>query len=134
MTAPTGKGKVLVVDDDRNMVATLSDVLQLAGWRTQGVYTGGEALAAVRWTGFDAILMDLKMPGMDGIAAIEAIIAERPEARIVVMTALAGPEPKQAARRAGARYVLSKPVEPGRLLEVLDEVCASPGNGDASRA
>jgi two-component system chemotaxis response regulator CheY len=63
------------------------------------------------------------MPGMDGLAALKAILAERPETRIVVVTALAGPEPRQEAKRAGARYVLSKPVEPRRLLDVLDEVC-----------
>jgi CheY-like chemotaxis protein len=119
------RGKVLIVDDDRDMVATLSDVLQMAGWKTQGVFTGGEALAALRWSDADCVLMDLKMPGMDGLAALKAIIAEKPDARVVVMTALAGAEPRQEARRAGARFVLSKPVEPRRLIQVLDEVCAA---------
>jgi CheY-like chemotaxis protein len=124
------KGKVLVVDDDREMVATLCDILELGGWRTQGVFTGGEALAAIRWQGYDCVLMDIRMPGMDGLAALKAIMAERPETRIIVMTALASPEPRREARNAGARHVLSKPVEPRRLLQVLDEVC---GNG-ADRA
>jgi CheY-like chemotaxis protein len=119
------KGRILVVDDDRQMVATLSDILQLAGWKTQPAYTGGEALSAIRWGAYDCIVMDIKMPGMDGLAALKAIMAERPESRVVVMTALAAPEPRQEAKRAGARHVLSKPVEPRRLLEVLDDVCGA---------
>jgi CheY-like chemotaxis protein len=123
----TGKGRVLVVDDDRQMVATLCDVLELNGWKAQGAFTGGEALAAIRWpTGFDCILMDIKMPGMDGLAAVKAIRAERPDARIIVMTALAGPDPWKDAQRAGAARVLAKPVDPQRLLQIMDALCSSP--------
>jgi CheY-like chemotaxis protein len=120
-----GKGKILVVDDDRQMVATLCDVLSLAGWGTQGAFTGGEALAAIRWQTYDCILMDIRMPGMDGVAALKAILAERPDARIVVITAVAAHDVRQQAKQAGAARVLAKPVEPQRLLEVLEEVCGA---------
>ena len=125
------KGRVLVVDDDRQMVATLCDVLELNGWKTQGAFTGGEALAAIRWpTGYDCILIDIKMPGMDGIAAVKAIRAERPDACIIVMTALAGPDPWREAGQAGAARVLAKPVDPQRLLQIMDELCAQKPAGD----
>lgn len=120
------RGSVLVVDDERSTVAMLSELLAFAGWRTQAAYTGAEALAAVRWASFDCILMDLKMPGLDGVAAIEAILAERPDVPIVVVTAMAGAQP-QAAVKAGARAVLTKPFERRQLLESLDEATRSQG-------
>lgn len=110
---------LLIVDDDRQMVATLCDVAELAGWRCDGAYTGGEALAAIRWKDYDTIVMDIRMPGMNGIAALKAIRAERPAARIILMTAVTAPEILQEAEQEGAVRVLPKPVDPALLLELL---------------
>lgn len=114
------RGSVLVVDDDRSTVAMVSELLAFAGWRTHAAYTGAEALSAVRWTCFDCILMDLKMPGLDGVAAIEAIRAERPDVPIVVITALSGAQP-EAALAAGARSVLTKPFDRQQMLQAVDQ-------------
>lgn len=118
------RGNVLVVDDERGAVAMLSELLAFAGWRTQPAYTGAEALSAIRWASFDCIIMDLRMPGLDGVTAIEAILAERPDVPIVVVTALTGAQP-QAALKAGARAILPKPFERQQLLDALDEATRS---------
>lgn len=118
------RGNVLVVDDDRGTVAMVSELLAFAGWRTHAAYTGAEALSAVRWASFDCILMDLKMPGLDGVTAIEAIQAERPDVPIVVITALTGAQPR-AALAAGACVVLTKPFERQQLLEAVDQATRS---------
>ena len=59
--------RVLVVDDDRNMVKTLSDVLAFKGWEVGNAFSGEEAVNAAARTSYDVVLMDVKMPGMDGV-------------------------------------------------------------------
>jgi DNA-binding NtrC family response regulator len=113
---------ILVVDDDRQMVQTLRDVLELSGWHTRGAHNGAEALEAVQEGEYDAVLMDIKMPGMDGVQALKAIKARRPASRVILMTAFTAPELIHEAQREGALQVLPKPVSLAPLLELLRTV------------
>ena len=110
---------ILVVDDDRQMVQTLRDILELSGWKTAGAHTGAEAVIAVQQETYDAVLMDIRMPGMDGVAALKAIRTHRPGARVVLMTAYSAPELIREAEREGALRVLPKPVTLAPLLDLL---------------
>lgn len=112
---------ILVVDDDRAMVQTLRDVLELSGWRTQGAHTGTEALDAVQHGEYDAVLMDIRMPGMDGVQTLKAIKARKPGSRVILMTAFTAPELISEAEREGALRVLPKPVSVEPLLELLND-------------
>src|SRR5439155_25868741 len=110
--------RALIVDDDRLMVRTLSDVLRLKGWEVQTAYNGAEALNAVH-VGFDVVLMDIKMPGMDGVAAFKAMKALMPGVRVILMTAYAAQELVGEAEREGVMRVLPKPVDVAALLELI---------------
>jgi CheY-like chemotaxis protein len=83
---------------------------------------GAEALEAARRTVYDAILMDVQMPGMDGLAATRAIRALGPPhatTRIIALTAAVGPEFEAMCREAGMDEYLTKPTTGPRLLQAL---------------
>ena len=116
MTPPR---RALIVDDDRAMVRTLSDVLELKGWEVRGAYSGAAAVEADAREPFDVVLMDVKMPGMDGVDAFKAIKKARPGTRVVLMTAYAARDRILEAEREGVMRVLPKPVDIGELLSLL---------------
>jgi len=111
--------RALVVDDDRSMVRTLTDVLRLRGWDVTGAYTGSAAVEAAKSGKFDVVLMDIKMPGMDGVSAFKAMKAERPDVRVVLMTAYAAQELVSEAQQEGVVRVMSKPVDLSALLSLI---------------
>jgi DNA-binding NtrC family response regulator len=117
--------RVLVVDDDLFMVKTLTDVLRLSGWDVHGASSGLAAIAAVAEHDFDAILMDVKMPGIDGVSALKAIKEQRPDARVFLMTAYAAHELLAEAERAGVARILAKPVNVPALLALLTRSVAA---------
>jgi two-component system, response regulator RegA len=113
--------RVLIVDDDRHMVRTLSDILRLHGWETHGVYSAEDALAAVGADDFDVVVMDVRMAGMNGVEALKAMRALRPGIQVVLMTAYSSADLLVEAERAGALRVLPKPVALPGLLFLLTE-------------
>jgi DNA-binding NtrC family response regulator len=112
---------ILVVDDDRTMVKTLCAVLQRRGWTTTAAYSGEEAVERSAREQFAAVLMDVKMSGMNGVEAFRAIKAVQPRARVILMTAYAAHELLEEAEREGVLKVLSKPVPLDALQTLLDE-------------
>lgn len=113
--------RALVVDDDRSMVKTLSDILALKGWQVHPAYSGEMAIRAATQEPFDVVLMDVKMPGIDGVDAFKAIKRARPDIRVILMTAYAAPERVAEAEREGVVRVLSKPVDVAELFQLLTE-------------
>jgi len=116
--------RVLVVDDDRTMVRTLSDVLAFKGWEVATAYSGEEAVNAAAARPYDVILMDVRMPGMDGVEAFKAIKSLRPDTTVVLMTAYAAQDRLAEAERSGVWRVLSKPVNVPALMELLASALA----------
>lgn len=112
-------GRVLVVDDDRAMVRTLSDVLKVQGWEVTPAYTGAGAVEAASAHPFDVVLMDIKMPGMDGVAAFKAMKSTHPDVRVILMTAYAASDLIAEAEREGVIQVMPKPVNIAYLVGVL---------------
>ena len=111
--------RALVVDDDRFMVKTLSDVLRLKGWDVTSAFSGSSAVEAASRDAFDVVLMDIKMPGMDGVAAFKAMKALKPDVRVVLMTAYAAQELVSEAEREGVLRVMAKPLDVASLLTLL---------------
>lgn len=113
--------RILVVDDDRHMVRTLSDIVRLQGWSPEGAHSGEEAVEAVRRNGYQAVLMDVRMAGINGVDAFKAMKALRPEIKVILMTAYTAADIIADAEQAGALKVLSKPVVLSGLLEMLEQ-------------
>jgi DNA-binding NtrC family response regulator len=113
--------RILIVDDDRQMVRTLCDILRLRGWETTGVHSGEEALEAVKRESFATVLMDVKMGGMNGVEALKEMKKLRPALRVVLMTAYTANDLLTEATRSGALRILAKPVALPGLIELLEE-------------
>lgn len=114
--------RVLVVDDDRSMVRTLADVLRLTGWEVATAYTGAAAVELAATQSFDVVLMDVKMPGMDGVTAFRSMKSAQPGVRVVLMTAYAARDVLAEAELEGVMRVVSKPVDVASLLTLLTSV------------
>jgi DNA-binding NtrC family response regulator len=113
--------RILIVDDDRQMVRTLCDILRLHGWEADGVYSGEEAVEAVRRESYATVLMDVKMGGMNGVEALAAMKKLRPALRVVLMTAYTANDLLAEATRQGALRILAKPVAVPGLLDMLEQ-------------
>lgn len=111
--------KVLVVDDDRQMVKTVSDILRLKGYETVKAYSGEEAIDKVKNDGPDCVLMDLKMAGMNGVETLKMIKGISPVTRVALISAYVTDEQAKEAKLHGATMVLTKPVDFTQLLAFL---------------
>ena len=112
--------KILVVDDDREMVRTLVDILRLHGWDTAEAYSGEDALALQKEHAYPCVLMENKMPGIDGISAFKAMKSAFPSTRVILMTAHGLPDMMAQAAREGPYRVVPKPLDLPALLALLD--------------
>jgi signal transduction histidine kinase/ActR/RegA family two-component response regulator len=118
---------VLVADDNAANRFVAGKLLEIFGCTSEVVENGAEALAAVRERRFDLVLMDIKMPVMDGVAATRAVRAlPEPAARlpILALTANADARDEQAYLAAGMNGVVQKPIQPDVLLNAIRRVMA----------
>jgi DNA-binding NtrC family response regulator len=110
---------VLIVDDEESIRFGVSRLLEQEGAHVTGVGTAREALAALPRQQPEIVLLDLKLPDSDGLSALQAILAARPEAKVVMMTGFGTIENAIGAIRAGAEDFLTKPVDAEHLKHVL---------------
>jgi DNA-binding NtrC family response regulator len=123
-SAPRGpsaaRGRILIVDDEANARAALSEILRDEGYVTETAADGFKALGKVDEFGPDVILTDLKMPGLDGIAFMEKARAAVPGAVFVVMTAFGTISSAVEAVKKGADNYLTKPLDYDALSAVVE--------------
>jgi signal transduction histidine kinase/CheY-like chemotaxis protein/HPt (histidine-containing phosphotransfer) domain-containing protein len=120
--APTAPLRILVVEDNRVNQQVAVGLLQRQGHAVDVVLDGREAVAAVQAGVYDLVLMDVHMPGMDGLEAtrrIRDLPGPRGRVPIVALSASALPEETQACLGAGMNAYLAKPLDPAALAQVL---------------
>jgi DNA-binding response OmpR family regulator len=110
------QGKVLVVDDEQTARDSLADILQLEGCRVQKAANGEQALDCLRQDAYDLMLLDLKMPGMDGLEVLRQAALMAPEMQIILLTAHGSLESAIEALRFGAHDYLLKPCPPEQII------------------
>ena len=111
--------KVLIVDDDATGVETLSNVLEIKGYKVEAAYGGMEALEKVKRINFDFILLDLKLPDINGVEIFRKIKKVKDQVKVVIITAYSLPHLIQEARKEGALAILTKPLNIDELLSLL---------------
>jgi PAS domain S-box-containing protein len=128
------KGRILVVEDNPVNQLVATGLLRALGYRTSTADDGLAAIEAARAGGFDAILMDVQMPRMDGYTATRDIRTHETGRRlpIIAMTAAAVEGERERCLEAGMDDYLTKPVDAARLAETLDRWVA-PGASYADR-
>jgi len=110
------KTKILVVDDDEIVRLAYQRSLARAHYQVVAVWNGAEALAAMERHPFDVILLDLRMPGMNGLSVLRMIKERWPETEVVIITGYPNLETAKEAVELGACDYLTKPVGPDEVI------------------
>lgn len=108
---------VLVADDELGMRETLTDILAQSGYDVKEAADGEAALEAIRGDSFDVVVMDVRMPGRDGVSVLREV--GNPPPAVILMTAYANETQLSEARRANAFAVLRKPFPVPQLLGLV---------------
>lgn len=123
---PTGRGrqgsvglKVLFVDDEEDFVRTMAERMQMRDLGGDVALSGAEALAMVEEERPDVMVLDLRMPGMDGMEVLRRVKREHPEVEVIVLTGHGSVQDEAEARRLGAFDYLQKPVDMAVLMETV---------------
>jgi two-component system response regulator HydG len=118
---PQRKGRILVVDDQRNMRATTALLLRAEGYTVDEAGSGEEALAWLQDHQVDLLLTDLKMEPMDGLTLLKRAIEVSPRLSVIVMTAYGSIDTAVEAMRRGAYDYITKPFKDGELIHRIDK-------------
>ncbi len=110
------KGSILICDDEEIMRDVLETILSAAGYRVDLAKTGEEAVELYAEKAYDVVLMDVSMPGMGGLSALEALIGSDPEAVVLMITAFATFDTAISAWEKGATGVIRKPFQNDQIL------------------
>lgn len=113
--------KVLLVDDEREFVHMLSDRLEMRDLGAAVVYDGEQALAAVSEEEPEVMVLDLKMPGIDGIEVLRRVKSEHPHVEVIVLTGHGSEEIRKRCMELGACAYLEKPVDIETLTKTMKD-------------
>jgi DNA-binding response OmpR family regulator len=111
--------RILVVDDEKNIRLTLTQALEAEEWETDTAVNGEEALGKLQEGDFGLMLLDLKMPGMDGMEVLRRVAEHRPDVRVLIITAYGTIESAVEAMKLGAVDYLQKPFAPKEIRELV---------------
>jgi two-component system response regulator HydG len=115
--------RILIVDDHLEMARTIADYLGQRSMEAVAVASAEQALAQLGQEGFDALLTDLRMKGMDGLDLLDAAHRLDPELPVVVMTAFGGIDSAVASIQRGAYHYVTKPFKLDVVRVLLDRAC-----------
>jgi len=117
--------RILVVDDDPDIRQVLLDRMSSFGYVVETAINGREALDALRRSGFDGMLLDMRMPEIDGFEVLRRTRKTHPDLPVVVVTALSVQQQAAQAVAEGARAYLLKPFDASQLKQVVEK-CFGP--------
>ncbi len=117
------KGRsVLIVDDEKNILLTLSQSLEVLQLETDTATNGEEALAKLKEKDFTLILLDLRMPGIDGMEVLRQVREIRPDIQIIMISAYGTIELAVEAMKLGAVDFIPKPFSPEDIRALVSRV------------
>jgi len=102
---------VLLVDDEEDFVEALAERLVARGLRADTAGSGAEAIARVKERAYDAVLLDMAMPGLDGLQTLKALLAINPDLQVILLTGRATLKQGVEAMKLGALDLLEKPAD-----------------------
>ncbi|MFN3967177.1 MAG: response regulator [Endomicrobiia bacterium] len=105
------KGKILIVDDEPDLVLILGDFLSKEGFKVYTAHTGEQAIEKIRNNPIDLVLLDIAMPVMDGIEILKQIKKIKPDISVIMITAYKDAEKIVQAFRLGALDCIYKPFD-----------------------
>jgi CheY-like chemotaxis protein len=119
------KSEILVVDDEADLRLVVRLMLEMAGYEVEEAATGEEGLVKVEQQRPCLVLLDIRLPGIDGLEVLRRVRSDDDlgDVRVVMMSAHTSPETLEAAREEGSDGYLVKPFKEDDLLRTADEFC-----------
>jgi DNA-binding NtrC family response regulator len=112
--------RILVVDDDETVRRSYLRSLQSVSCDVESASNGEEALQTMEQNPFDVVLLDMRMPGLDGLSVLRTIKQKWPDSEVVIITGFPTVDSAKEAVRLGAFDYVSKPVGPQDVINVAD--------------
>ena len=116
--------KVLVVDDERDICRMISNILKEEGYKVDKAYDGEQAIRKVKARGYNLMLLDYKLPDIDGINVLKEIRRIKPSLKVIMISAYGSPSIKSMAKKLGAYRFLDKPFDLNRLIKIVKDALA----------
>jgi len=113
------KFKVLLVDDEEDFVKSLSERLEMRDLDSNVALNGQQALESMKADEPGVMVLDLKMPGMDGMEVLRKVREAYPNVQVIILTGHGTDKDEEEAKKLGAYAYLQKPVEMDRLVDTL---------------
>ena len=113
--------RVLLVDDEKDFTEVLAERMQTRGLQVEICSSGHEALECAAQKVYDAVILDLAMPGMDGLQTLRRLLGGNPDLQVILLTGRATLEHGLEAMRSGAMEFFEKPPDIDRLIEKVTE-------------
>jgi len=111
------KINILLVDDEEEFVTTLAERMQLRNLPSQYAFNGDQAMQMVAASPPDVMILDLKMPGVDGLEVLRRVKTKYPRVEVIILTGHGAEKDEDEARRLGAFEYLKKPVDIDELTQ-----------------
>lgn len=111
--------RILIVDDEEDFLEVMAERIGARGIDVSTAPSADEALRQVESGDFDAVILDLRMPGMNGIEALKAIKSKQPEAQVILLSGQATLQDGIAAMKLGALDFMEKPADMNALMEKI---------------
>jgi len=112
---------VLIVDDEQEFASALAERMRTRGLVADLAFSGKDAIDRVKNTNYHAVVLDLAMPGMDGIQTLNAMLAVNSDLQVIILTGQATVSKGVEAVKKGAFEFLEKPVNLNALMEKIDK-------------
>jgi DNA-binding NtrC family response regulator len=122
------KFRALLVDDEEELVTTLVERLSYRNIEAEYALEGYEALIKMRESSFDVVVLDLKLPGMNGTEVLQKINKDFPEVPVLLITGHGVAGEGSSERPEGAYDYLAKPVDIAVLIEKMEEAVSAHDN------
>ena len=114
----TGNTRILIVDDDEAVRRSYRRSLESVAFNVEAASDGNEALKTMEQNPFDVVLLDMRMPGQDGMSVLRTIKQKWPESEVVIITGYPSVAGAKEAVRLGAYDYVAKPVGPEEVINL----------------
>jgi two-component system response regulator HydG len=121
--------RILLVDDNKEFLDSTKDVLEMEGFDVVTATSGEESLMLTKTQSFEVVVMDIKMPGMNGVESFVAMKKQNPDVKVIIVTAYSVEELIQQAKDEGAYAVLNKPLDMDLVTKKINELNKKSGEG-----
>ncbi|MBI4651232.1 response regulator [Candidatus Desantisbacteria bacterium] len=117
------KHKILIVDDNEELCENLSDIIKFKGYEVYTVYDGYKAIDAVKNNKYNMVIIDVKMPGINGVDTLKILKDIDPDLNFVMITAFANDIAIKDGLKKLEYKVMHKPIDIDKLLNMIRDVC-----------